>query len=114
MARIYQDNTDSLVIAESLAEAGTLRISDSLVILDGLSKKPRKAPSDAISIAESIYMPTERTSDSFSDSLVIVEAKKLTIVKSLSDSLVILESVYDQEIGEWGLKRYDAACHAGI
>jgi len=139
MARIYQDNEDSLSIAEQLANSGSLSISDNMDFNDSLesevtyeidlsddtsmadviSNKPDKVITDSVDIVAEDLVEDFVLGAILDDSLSIAESMEYVseFKLGLSDELVITESVidYDEEIEvEWAFVKYYAAVHAGI
>jgi len=139
MARIYQDNEDSLSIAEQLANSGSLSISDNMDFNDSLesevtyeidlsddtsmadviSNKPDKVITDSVDIVAEDLVEDFVLGAILDDSLSIAESMEYVseFKLGLSDELVITERVidYDEEIEvEWAFVKYYAAVHAGI
>lgn len=101
MAKIIQENSDSITIAESLADKTTLRLGDSQDFV--------------VSIA---FDWVAQRALAISDTLVIAESKKLSPSAKLADTLDIVdEDLLDTEFTEevyWNKIKYSAACHGGI
>jgi hypothetical protein len=96
MARIYQDNVDSLSIAENLAEASTLGVSDDIVLQDTLESKVvyKLSIADNISMAESLvgeYGFLLALTDAISITESLVEVPFLGWIGA--DTLAITESL---------------------
>lgn len=140
MARIYQDNFDTLSIADAVANAQSFSINDAVIpigelgvvseykislvdsadISDLLSNRPDKIVEDSLSVADEVLEEEHVLGCIISDSLSVADSIEYVseFKLSLSSTLSISESVidYGDELDvSWQFVRYSAVCcHAGF
>jgi len=133
MAEIYQDNSDSITITETLGNFSNLRVSDIVALVEESIRAVSLVLADTESVSEDLLkaiIPTElddlllaeviskiAVAIAFGESQGISESetKDIVLVKADAVALVDTSQVYDvTQEAWWGMIKWQSSCHCGI